>query len=332
MATPVLQITIDGQDVSSTIFPRVLEGSVTRHDGEKADQFSLTLSNYDGRLAKPKRGATLTVALGFVEFGGPVDRGSYIVQQVTKIGPVAVFHVTGHSADLKKTLKTQKNRSWTAPKTLGDVLRDVARDNGLTAAIDPQLAQTKIDTIVAQTGESDMHLVTRLARRYGAIAKVAQGKLSFVPRGAGTAASGQALSAGSYEPADFEAFRIVDSDRDVRGKSKCRAWDRSKARGTTYDGSAGDDGPDYLHPETFGSVSEAKAAAPARAKAFARGKKRFEGTLRAAAPVPVPGSAMTTAGFGDDDDQDWVVKTVSDRFSGSGGGGLTTHVEGEPKT
>ncbi len=326
--TPVLQISIDGRDVSSKINPRVIEGSVARHDGEHADRLELTISNFDGMLAKPKMGATLTVALGFAEFGGPADRGAYIVQEREKAGPEAIFRVGGESADLKKTLKTQRNRSWTKPKTLKDVFQDVAKDNGLTLSIDQAIGATAIDAIVAQTGESDMHFATRLGRRYGAIVKVAQGKLSVTPRGSGTSASGQALSAGTYRPSDFEVFRIVETDRNVRGKSRCRAWDRSKAKGTIYDGSAGDDGPDYEHPETFGQASEAKAAAPARAKAFARGKKRFSGTLRAAAPVPAPGAAMTTAGFGDDDDQDWVVKTVTDRF---GRHGLVTAIEAEPK-
>ncbi len=328
MATPVLQITIDGRDVSGTINPRVIEGSVSRHDGEHADELTLTLSNFDGMLAKPKTGATLTVALGFAELGGPADRGAYIVQQIEKAGPEAVFRVAGQSADLKKTLKTQKNRSWTKPKTLKDVFQDIAKDNGLALSIDQTIGAIQIDTIVAQTGESDMHFATRLGRRYGAIVKVAQGKLSVTPRGSGTSASGQALSAGSYAPSDFEQFRIVDTDRNFRGKSRCRAWDRSTAKGTIYEGSAGDSGPDYEHAETFGQASEAKAAAPARAKEFARGKKRFSGTLRAAATVPAPGAAMTTAGFGDDDDQEWVVKTVTDRF---GRHGLVTAIEAEPK-
>lgn len=329
MPVPILQIAINGQDVSSRIKGRVLEGSVTRHDGEKADAFALTLSNYDGMLAKPKRGATLTVALGFVEFGGAVDRGSYIIQEVEKLGPEAVFHVSGQSADLKKTLKTQKNRSWTAPKTLGDVLKQIASDNGLTPAIDAGLAAVKIDKIIAQTGESDMHLVMRLARRYGAIGKFAQAKLVFVPRGAGTNASGAAMSAGTYRPTDFAGFRISDRDRNYRGKSRCRAWDRSKAKGKVYEDSAGDDGPDYEHPETFGSPTEAKAAAKGRAKQFAREKKHFEGELREPAPVPNPGASMTTAGFGDDDDQDWVVKTVVDSFNDKA---LTTHIQAEPKS
>ena len=104
MATPIIQITIGGQDVSSKINPRILKGRVERHDGGKADTLTLTLSNYDGQLAKPARGTTISVALGFAEFGGAVDRGAYIVQQVVKRGPAAEFDVTAHSADLKKTL------------------------------------------------------------------------------------------------------------------------------------------------------------------------------------------------------------------------------------
>ena len=328
MATPVLQISIGGKDVSSKINPRVLKGRVTRHDGEKADELELTLSNYDGMLAKPSRGQTLQVALGFEEFGGAVDRGAYIVQGVSKKGPAAVFEVTAQSADLKKTLKIQKTRTWVAPKTLGDVLNQVASDNGLTPAVDGSLAAIAIDKIVAQTGESDMHLVMRLARRYGAGGKFAQGRLVFVPKGAGTTASGAGIAAITITPNDCEKFDIRDNDREVRGKSKGRHWDRATATATDYSGDAGDGGPDYAYPETFGSKTEAQKTTAARAKEFARAKKSLSATLRPPVQAPVPGGVVTTQGFGDDDDCDWIVKTVTDEFDDKG---LVTSIEGELK-
>jgi phage protein D len=331
MATPVLAISIGGQDVSSKINPRVLKGRVTRHDGDKADEMELTLSNYDGLLAKPRRGATLTIALGFHEFGGAVDRGAYIIQDVTKSGGPAVFHVTGQSADLKKTLKTQKTRAWTAPKTLGDVLSEVASDNGLKAAVDGALASIAIDKIIAQTGESDMHLVTRLARRFDAVGKFAQGMLAFVPKGAGTTASGASIAAVTITPEDCETFSVHDSDRSVRGKSHAKVWNRATATSTDVTGDAGDGGPDYGYPETFGSTAEATRAAAGRAKAFARGKKTLSATLRPPVAVPVPGGVVTTQGFGDDDDASFIVKTVEDEFEGGENGGLTTKIEAELK-
>jgi len=328
MATPVLQILIDGQDVSSRVNARVLSGTVTRHDGEKADQLELKLSNYDGMLAKPQRGQTLQIGLGFVEFGGPIDRGSYIVQGVSKLGGPAEFHVTAESANLKQTLKTQKTRTWVAPKTLGDVLGQIASDNGLSAAIDGGLAATAIDLILAQTGESDMHLALRLARLYGAVAKFAQGNLVFVPQGAGTTASGGAIPAITITPNDCESFEFHDNDRMVRGKSHAKVWDRKTATQTDVTGDAGDGGPDYAHPQTFGSMTEAQKGTAARAKKFARAKKTFNAALRPPVQPPNPGGIVTTDGFGDDDDTDWIVKTVTDEF---GGDGLVTKCEGELK-
>jgi phage protein D len=279
-------------------------------------------------LAKPKRGQTLQVALGFLEFGGAVDRGTYIVQGVSKLGGPAEFHVTAQSADLKKTLKQQKTRAWVAPKTLGDVLNQVASDNGLAPAIDAGLAATPIDTIIAQTGESDMHLVMRLARRYGAVAKFASGRLVFVPQGAGTTASGAAFPTLTITPNDCEKFGFHDNDREVRGKSKSRHWDRKTATATDYSGDAGDGGPDYAHPETFGSKTEAQRSAKARAKAFARAKKTMSAELRAPVQPPVPGGVVTTEGFGDDDDCDWIAKSVIDEFDDKG---LVSAFEGELK-
>ena len=331
MATPVLQILIGGQDVPSTVNPRVLKGKVARYDGEKADELTLTLSNYDGMLATPQRGQTLQIGLGFVEFGGAVDRGTYLVQHVVKRGGPAVFEVTAQSADLKKTLKTQKTRSWVAPKTLGDVLNQVASDNGLAPAIDGSLAAIAIDKIIAQTGESDMHLVMRLARRFGAVAKFAQGRLVFVPKGAGTTASGAAMTAVTITPNDCESFAIEDNDREVRGKSHAKVWNRATATQTDYPGDAGDGGPDYSHPETFGSPTEAQKAATARAEDFARAKKTFQATLRAPVQPPNPGGVATTRGFGDDDDVSWTVKSVSDEFQGGENGGLVSSFEAELK-
>ena len=239
-----------------------------------------------------------------------------------------MFHVSGQSADLKKTLKQQKTRSWVAPKTLGDVLKQVASDNGLTPAIDGSLAAIAIDKIVAQTGESDMHLVTRLARRFDAVGKFAQGKLVFVPKGSGTTASGAAIAAVTITPNDCETFSIHDSDRAQRGKSHAKVWNRATATSTDVAGHAGDVGPDYAYPETFGGNNEAKRATEGRAKAFARGKKTLSATLRPPVAVPVPGGVVTTSGFGDDDNTDFIAKTVEDEFDDKG---LVSKVEGELK-
>ena len=189
VVTPIVTVSIGGNALTN-FGQRVLSGSITEHDGGHADELRFAVSNYDGQLQKPTAGQVVTVTFGWEETG-VVKAGEFTVLETTKLGPAAVFEVTAHSADLLKTLKQQKTRSWVTPNTLGAVINQVATDNGLTAAIDSTLQSISIDKIVAQIAEFDMHLCSRLARTYGALFKVSTGMLVFVPRGAGTTASGQ---------------------------------------------------------------------------------------------------------------------------------------------
>jgi hypothetical protein len=188
--TPILRVSIGGRAVAG-VGKRALTGQIVESDGERADELRIEVSNYDGQLQKPRREEKVTVEFGWEETG-IAKVGEFIVAETVKTGPRATFHITGHSADLKKTLKGQKTRSWRKPKKLGDVIEDVAKDNQLEPAIDKELAKIEIEKIIAQTGESDMHLVTRLARQYGALAKFKDGNLIFVKKGAGKTASGAA--------------------------------------------------------------------------------------------------------------------------------------------
>ena len=278
--TPIITVSIGGSALSN-FEPRVLSGAITEHDGGHADELRVEVSNYDGQLKKPTTGQVVTVSFGWVETG-VVKAGQFTVLETTKLGPAAVFEVTAHSADLLKTLKQQKTRSWTNGKTLGDVINQVAADNGLTAAIDASLQSISIDKIVAQTAESDMHRLTRLSRVHGALFKVSAGYLVFVPRGAGTTASGQPAGSCAITPQDREDFRVHDKDRPERSKSNAVFYDRSQATRTpiaSTTGGSGDGAPDYTHPHLFGSQTEAQSHANARKGAFDRAAKSYSALL-----------------------------------------------------
>lgn len=326
---PIVEIWLDGQNISDKLAGRVLQGQIVESDGERTDELQLTISNYDGRLAKPKTGAKLTVKIGF-EPGGVEKVGEYEVQEVVKVGAGAEFEITAHAADFKKTLKEQKTRSWTKGKTLGDVFKQVAGDNGLTPAISDKIASIKIDKIVAQTGESDIHLVTRLARQYGAIGKVAEGKLVVVPKGSGETASGAAMPAIKITPNDLEGdFRIASKERPKRGKVKATYHDREKGKRVEIE-EGGGEGPSFSFPQVFGTETEARKAAQARKREFGRAEKSFSGTLRMGLMGIKAGCVLTGSGFGDDDDQDWTTKRVTWEW-GENVGGLIRKFEAETK-
>ncbi|MBB4199037.1 hypothetical protein CCR94_16215 [Rhodoblastus sphagnicola] len=311
---PIVQIWLNGQDISGRLAGRVLAARIDETDGEKTDTLRLKVSNYDGRLSKPATGAVLEVVLGWRETG-IAKQGSFKVQEVTKHGEAAVFDITAQAAQLDKTLKTQKNRNWKAPKTYGDVFQQLAGDNGLAAAVHASIAQIKIEKVVAQHGESDMHFATRLARSVGAIAKVAEGRLVIVPKGQGQSASGADIPALVVTPNDLhDGWSLGAKERPKRGKCKASMVDRASGKRKTF--SAGDEsnGPDYVFPHIFGTETEAKNAASAHSGHFKRNEAHFRGALRAGIIAPAAGGIITTSGFGDDDDRDWTIKHKSTAF------------------
>ena len=317
--TPIVTVSIGGNALTN-FGQRVLSGSITEHDGGHADELRFAVSNYDGQLQKPTAGQVVTVTFGWEETG-VVKAGEFTVLETTKLGPAAVFEVTAHSADLLKTLKQQKTRSWVTPNTLGAVLNQVATDNGLTAAINSTLQSISIDKIVAQIAESDMHLCSRLARTYGALFKVSTGMLVFVPRGAGTTASGQPADSCMITPQDCIDFQIHEKDRPERSKSNAVFYDRGQAARTpvaSTTGGAGDGAPDYTHPHIFGTQTEAQSHANARKGAFDRAAKTFDVQLGQGRTGAGAGGVATTQGFGDDDDMAWAIKTRAFEFGPKG--------------
>lgn len=307
---PIIIVSLDGNPLKG-FDKRAVAGEIIEHDGEHADQLHITVSNYDGKLKKPATGKTIQVSLGSKEHG-TIKAGQFVVDECIKTGPRAEFQITGHAADLGKgDLKKQKTRSWKAPKTYGDVFQDIAKDSGLTPRIDGQVAVKKIAKIVAQTGESDMHLGTRLARALGCIFKVGDGNLVVVPKGKGTTASGGAAASITITPNDLESnFAIATRDRPRRGKVKATYYDRDKAMRKEIESEGDNDGdaPDYAFPQIFGGEDDAQEAADARKGEFSRAQKSFQGTYRTGLFGVPAGGTITSKDFGDDDDQDWHCK------------------------
>lgn len=327
--TPIVTLSIGGA-VLGQVAKRALSGEIVESDGEKADELRMIVSNFDGRLRKPRREEKITVKFGWKETG-VVKVGEYIVAETVKTGPRAEFHITAHSADLKKSLKGQKSRSWTKGKTLGDVYGDLAKDNQLSLAMDSELKQIKIDKIVAQTAESDMHLGTRLARHFGALFKVADGRMMVVKKGKGQTASGQAAARCVLTPNDCEGFTFTDRDRPARDKAKAVHYDRDKAKRSeeaSEGGLAAGGSPDYVSPWVYGTQEEAKKFAVARKGKFDRDGRSFNATLMAGRTGVAPGGVAQTQGFGDDDDREWVV---TKRTFGWGPEGNVVRIASEPK-
>src|ERR1700754_1190564 len=96
--------------------------------------------------------------------------------------------------------------------SLGALVRNIAASSGLTAAVSSTFDNIKIPHI-DQTNESDMNLLTRLARNYGAVMKPTSGHLVFAKKGAGTSVTGKPLGKITIDRSECSSYSAEWSKR-----------------------------------------------------------------------------------------------------------------------
>ncbi|WP_353324412.1 contractile injection system protein, VgrG/Pvc8 family [Chitiniphilus shinanonensis] len=144
------------------------------------------------------------------------------------------------SANLRGALADLRERSW-HQTTVGAIVRKIAAEHGLTPAIEAALDHAAIDHL-DQANESDINLLTRLAREHDAIATIKAGRLLFLPAGQGASVSGAALPTLAIERRQGDQHRFALADRDQGSVVAASYQDsRSSKRGSVrYAGPAGE--------------------------------------------------------------------------------------------
>jgi len=194
---PDWRVTLDGQDLTSKLRPRLKQLRLTdKRDGE-ADELEIVLDDSDGRLALPKPDQVLHVQLGWLQGTGVtvglVDKGSYKVDEVGHSGPPAEVTLRARSADFAAPIGNRREFSW-HHTTLGAIVADLAARNGLKASCAPSLASIAV-TVAAQSRESDLAFLRRLGRAHDAVATVKKGVMILSPMAKGSTAGGAPIPA-----------------------------------------------------------------------------------------------------------------------------------------
>ncbi len=320
---PAWRVLLDGQDLTRRFAPRLLELSLTAKRGDDADQLDLTLHDHDGAMALPRSGVLLSVALGW-DGQGLIDQGSFRVDDIEHSGAPDIISLKARAADLTAALRIHRERSWHAT-TLGAVLQQIAGEQGLGSRIAPALASKPLAHL--DQSESDINLVTRLAKRFDAVATVKAGQLLFLRLGSATTADGRPLAAAVITRASGDQHRWARTDRSQY--TGVRAYWHVK-EGTNRKGVlAGDSGSAKELRHTYPNEAEAIEAAQAEWGRIQRGAATLSLTLALGRPDLQPEAPVTVAGFKPDiDGTDWVITQVAHSF---GGGGFTTALELETK-
>jgi len=313
------KITADGSDITPLLADRLLACEVTDQAGVTSDRLTLTIDDRDARVAIPETGAQLRVWLGYV--GQTLaSMGTYTVDEVEVRGPAREMTIRANAADMTGEIKAPRERSWDGV-SLGDIVRKIASEHRLIAAISAELAAVQPGHI-DQT-ESDMQLLTRLCGDQGATCKVADGRLVVAKRAAGKATSGGDLPVAQISAGDCESWTANITERG-RYKTVVAQWHDLKT-GKRSEERAGSGKPELTLKHAYQSRDAAKRAAKSRLEAMDRSGYKLQIAGLIGDPTMSAEMQAELSGFrAGIDGPGWVINSVTHSF---GDGGYTCGVE-----
>jgi len=320
---PAFRLAVDGLDIAQIISPRLMSLELTDNRGVEADQLSITLSDHDGLLTIPPKGAVVRLWLGWSDTG-LVDKGTYTVDETEHSGAPDVLSIRARSADLRKGLKTKRERSW-SNTTLGDVLGDIAIGNGLTATIAGALDGLPILQL-DQANESDANLISRLGEEFDAVVSVKAGCLLCLPAGGGKTASGMDLPHITLTRADGDQHRYLQADRDSYDGVRAYYYDVNSAKKQEAIAGGGDNLKDLRH--TYSDQKSALRAARAEFRRLQRGSATLSYTLAMGRSDLIPELTYTLQGVkAEIDEIIWYGGNVQHSLTDSGGYTVSLELE-----
>lgn len=313
--TPQIFCSIDGRPVSDLIAPLLIRATVTDGTGIESDGVTIELDNAGDRIDRPRKGSTLVFGGGYRETGGPRRLGTYTIEDAEKTGPKRRLTVIARAGAPGNTMKEKRNRAF-EEKTVEEIVSTIAGEAGLTPAVDPDLAGIVIP-YRAQLNESDMHLLTQIGERFGAMPVMKDGHLVFARKGRGISVSGAAMPLVKIGPDDLHgesAWRLRGTARAKYGTIRAHWHDAEEAVRKKVE-EAGD-GPVYEIPEIFQSEDEARAAIEGRRNNQDREEERLTLTV-IGDPARQAEAMMEVSAIDRDADGEWSIDSITHVFVGT---------------
>ncbi len=253
--TPAFTIMADGADVTANLSDRLVSIEIVDEDGENADCATIVIDNRDDLVELPAMDATLEIALGYRETGLTM-MGRFTVDGRGGEGPIQTLSIRATAADMKGSIRSPRTRAW-ENRTLSDIVRTIAGEAGLDAVVGGSIAATRWPYL-AQTAESNLHFLRRIALPLNATAKPAGGALVVARRGEDQTAAGDAMPNGRITRADLAAWSWSEEGRERSGKVTAEWSDVDTAQRERVE--AGEGEPELRLRHVFSSMDEANRA------------------------------------------------------------------------
>lgn len=317
---PLCKLVVDGQDITNAIEKRLDSIRLTDNRGMEADTLDINLSDHDGALAIPPRGAKIELWLGWTT-NGLIYKGSYTVDETEHSGAPDVLSIRARSADLRETLKTKREQTW-KDVTLREILSTIALRSQLDLKIAPSLSGQTIAHL-DQANESDANIITRLAEQFDAVIGVKAGCLICGVTGAGKTSSGLSLPHITLTREDGDGHRFLQADRNSYSGVKAYYYEANSAVKQEAIAGGGDNLKELRH--TYADQQSALRAARSELTRLLRGTATLSYQLAHGRPDLIPELTYSLIGVKDEIDAiTWLGSSVSHEYSSSG---YTTSLE-----
>ncbi len=307
----LVRVVVDGEDLSSRFRPMLASLLLSDLVGLESDELriSLALGGLSGRMPFPRSGAEIEVWLG-AGFSA-VRMGLFIADAFEAFGPPDTMAITAKAAVYdgggeRTGLQTAKSRSWPAGTTVADLVGQIASEHGLKAAVGQSVRGFVLDHI-DQVDESDINLLSRLARDLGAFVKPANASIIFARLGESRSESGQALPVVTLQSADISRWRVSRDMREVP-KSCVAIW-RDVAAALDREVTAGSGEPSFRLRHRFPAEGAAQRAADAALARGRRGELVASCSLPGRADIVAEGRVILPA-LHPDLGREWLVRRV----------------------
>lgn len=325
---PDYRLLANQADITNTIRRRFISLRYTDEAGIDSDVLEIVLADHEPErpIEIPPTGAELELFLGY---DGASERiGLFVADEVELSGWPGQMTIRARAAPFEaskrglSSLQTQKTRSWDAGKLLGDVVKTIASEHGLDPAVAEVLTEIALPHL-AQTDESDINFLTRIARRYDSVVKPADGKLVLAKTGTAKTVSGQSMPTVTLTPADVTSWRVSITKRETSG-CVVACWHETDAA-KRHEVKVGDGEPVTRLKMYYPNQDLARSAAQAEIQKRERGTVSVNVTLPGRTDLVAEGR-LVLRGFRSGVDGEWSIKRAEHNLSGSG---YTTSVEAE---
>lgn len=313
---PAFRIEADGEDATGPISDRLISLTVTDEDGQIADRLEITLDDRDGRIAFPQIEAVLELWLGFK--GRALSYiGRYQIDGVAGEGGPDTMIIRAAAIDLKSPIRAPRTRAW-EDKSLSEIVETIAGEADLEPVVSDSIAATRWPYL-AQTAESDLNFLTRIAAQLDATAKAAAGRLLVAKRGEDRTPAGDPVEAVSIARDRLRpGWRWELGKREDYGSVEAE-WSDT-AGGQLRKVVRGDEDPRRKLRHVYSTEDEATRAAEAELSMAGRAPLRIDATLAGFEPALFAGGKLDLRGLRAPLAGEWHIDQVTHQLSD----GLTT--------